>query len=103
MSVVSGTGTSRGGRQLQRDTIDAVDRDVLTLRDVSDRLGISHETANRFAKDGVLPAAVKLGSVWRVPAGPFEAWKRGWWTPTDDGPTFEDWYASLKDTTRDCD
>jgi len=101
MAVVSGTDPSRGGRQHKLETLDAFDGRSLTLKDVCDRLDVGPDAASRYAKDGTLPGAFKIGSHWRIPAQPFEAWVRGWWTPAGDGP-FENWYAALKDTTGDC-
>lgn len=97
MAGVSGTHDARGGRALQQQTLDQADGRLYGAEQVADRLGCGVAAVTRLARDGELPGAFKVGSMWRFPAAPFEAMVRDWWQPTDDGPSFEDWAAQLAD------
>lgn len=80
------------GNDIQLQTLADADGRLYTVDEAAVRLRVEKHTAARIARDGDIPA-VKVGGAWRFPAGPFEAWVRGWWDPTV--ASYEDWVAAL--------
>lgn len=93
MAAVSGNRGTSDGRALQRDVISRADGQVISLAQVAERLGVSKDTVAEHVRDGAFPGAFKLGTLWRIPAAPFEAIVRGWWCPA--AGSFDDWHAAL--------